>query len=49
MKKSNTVSFAINNGEKEKFHCIILSVLEPVSGKNFKGNSISHSVEPRKD
>ena len=43
---SNALNFATNKGTKEKGYCIILSVLEPLSGKNFNANSISNSVEP---
>ena len=31
-RKSNALSFAARKGEKEKYYCIILSVLEPPSG-----------------
>ena len=48
--KSNALNFATNKGtKKEKGYCIILSVPEPLSGKNFNANSISNSVEPHKD
>ena len=46
-RKSNAWSFPTNKGEKEKCHCIVLSVLEPLSGKNYNENIISDSVEPR--
>ena len=48
-RKSNALNFATNKGTKEKGYCIILSVPEPLSGKNFNTNSISNSVEPHKD
>ena len=41
--------FSTNKGTKEKGYCIILSVPEPLSGKNFNASSISNSVEPHKD
>ena len=34
-RKSNALSFATNKGQKEKCFCIILSVLEHLSGKNY--------------
>ena len=43
---SNDLNFATNKGTKEKDYCIILSVPEPLSGKNFNASSISNSVEP---
>ena len=48
-RKSNALNFATNKDTKEKGYYIILSVPEPLSGKNFNANSISNSVEPHKD
>ena len=48
-RKSNTLSIATDKSEKETCYCITLSVLEPLSGKNFDTNSISDSVEPHTD
>ena len=48
-RKSNALSIATNKGGKEKCYCIILSVLEPLSDKNFDANTISDSVEPHRD
>ena len=46
---SNALNFATNKGTKEEGYGIILSVPEPLSGKNFNANSISNSAEPHKD
>ena len=47
-RKPNALSFARNMVQKEKCYCIILPVLEPLSGKNYNGK-LSDPVDPEKD